>query len=314
MTVRSRKPRGTPAGGQFASQYRAESSLTLDNGADILVKAADSVKYWTSHTPTPSTPAMLDDLTQEVCLAYVSAMQRSATPISNSQGYIHRIARNAVHSGQGVVSSRTAYNRSEVRSAYTTLLDRTSAMEQQLGRSLSNTEIDAIAEEVRMDQPPRRRAFRGFHHAMRTTSAPIPEDLAATDTEAVHAEFGKGTAGYRAEILAERGNIKDARDLLWDALAEQSGAPGLVAGGITDAQFRSARRRLINAGGVAKALKAFQSGEAVDSLFVPFAVTSDTDREKIVDTLTQHGQLCDDIWRAAAGAAVKRQSANAPSA
>jgi hypothetical protein len=298
---------GVPAGGQFAPTRRPESSLDLEDGDEILEAARRSVSHWArSRRPTVD----ISDLTQEVCLSYVAAMNRGGgESVQNRRGYIHKIARQAVasHSFSG-----DRMIRSEEREALAKLRSRVDAIQQELGRELTDAEVSAIADDVRAAQPPGRRARSGFERPVVRVHfddwGSIPEPEAAI---IAHSDFGEGSTGAHVERLAASSNRKDqsdARRMSWDALAELSSAPP-VRSGVSERQIANARRFVAAAGGVAAAIERWESGDtsATKAIFAPFATETESGRAQVVALLRKYPAYTDDLWDAAARGATKRR-------
>lgn len=297
---------GVPAGGQFAPTRRPESSLDLEDGDEILEAARRSVSHWAR---SRRTAVDISDLTQEVCLSYVTAMKRGGGSVQNRRGYIHRIARQAVasHSFSG-----DRMIRSEEREALARLRSKVDAIQQELGRELTDAEVSAIADDVRAAQPPGRRARSGFERPVALAHfddwGSIPEPEAAI---VAHSDFDEGSTGAQAERLAassDRKDQSDARRMSWDALAELSGAPP-VRSGVSERQIANARRSVAAAGGVAAAIERWESGDtsATKAVFAPFAIETESGRAQVVALLRKYPAYTDDLWDAAARGATKRR-------
>ncbi len=297
---------GVPAGGQFAATHRPESSLDLEDGDEILEAARRSVGHWAR---SRRSTVDISDLTQEVCLSYIAAMKRGGVAsVENRRGYIHRIARQVVvdHS---FGDSRMI--RSEDRDALSKLRSRVDAIQQELGRELTDSEVSDIAEDVRAAQPPGRRARRGFERPVATAHFDDWGAIVEPEATAVQADFDEGSKGALVEQLASSGERKDryeARRMSWDALAEAVGAPP-VRGGISERQIAAARRTIAEAGGVAASIEQWESGDvsAAKAIFAPFAAETDGDRVQVVALLRKYPAYADDLWNAAAGGATKRR-------
>lgn len=356
----SRVGPGVIEGGQYTTRTRLDPKLhlALDEPTEVLSptelweQAQESSKYWSGRLGVDA-----EDLRSSAILAFYEAADTKdgssrthpdAAPsdavVANPRGYIHATARN--------IATRMLYGtvRAEDRRATTMYRDRVAVAEQKLRRSLRRDEQDAIADEIRVSMPPRRRPSPDFHRAPRYREVPLrplvsghddagnewadrpaapghddaadewadrPAATGAPETNSQ--EFAAGSVGEEAERILDRGgrsNHVQARARAYDMMAEKCGGPAVARGAVTEYAAQNARKAITEAGGPTAVIAAWRAGDSTaeqeKALFAPFAVdTMPEGRRAAADTLAASGAYCDDVWAAALTVATRPHGAAA---
>lgn len=136
-----------------------------------------------------------------------------------------------------------------------------------------------------------------------------------TDTDTITEDgFEPGSTGWEAETAGDdktrrgRDNYDVQRRLVWDAVAERSGAPTVAAETLNEHHASRCRKTVREAGGVAAVIARWTEGHNTPELFAPFGSIDPGGEADIVATLQQHPAYADDMWKAAMSAAVTRRA------
>lgn len=329
--VRNRVQAGAPTGGQFAATQHGEADVQLAgddfaglSGSDLNEFVQNSSRYWSLRTGADQ-----DDLAQDVALAYLEAEHRKREAVLNGEtvdkpqspgAFIHRMARNiAVQSAFNVTRTEDFEAGRKYRSSV-------AALEQELGRALTEREKDDLADGIRTAMPPKRRATIGFHRPAQVTSISASpamethvEGLADENREALHdhREFTEDSAGQVALELAEtgtRGNLVQARAIAWDALAQLNGSPSILTDSVTERHASKHRKQMTISGGVLAVADRWESGtstvEEEDALFSPFGDLDAEEKSKVVETMNRTDKYADDLWDVALTGATRKRKSN----
>ena len=320
-----------PTGGQFAPTAHAESTATLerpgDDGPDavaLFAQADTSARFWSRRYSVSDA----EDVRQDVLVAYLSA-QRNRAPAgepngelvrvgsgpSNREAYLHASARAASARAMQQMATGVPGASRELK-ALRELGSRRDRLAQQLGRMPSSAELDALAEEVRLSFPPRRRPPVGFHRRARRAAVSVdgdrldvPEAPSATSRDF---EIDSLAASIeRSAVDGGRPGLAAARTRAYNALAEAAGAPPAATGSLTEQKAAAARRVVGAAGGPSGALAAWRSAkvdpEVVAALFSPFGSLDDAGRAAVGRVLEAHPAYTDDLWGSAIASATARR-------
>ena len=303
-THQARHPQGRPTGGQFASRENPEPDLDLDLESlpQIVVSAKQysSVLAWRYGVDA-------DDLTQEALLAYVSAVHKG-TPIANPGGYV-KVAAARRAATAVFLSQPMSRDDGSSRAAVVILRDRSAERMQALGRELTRSEVDELAESIRESFPARRRPKKGFHHPRSIVSLDaVGEPAVASDPDSFDmdhgdkGDFGEGSAGALAEDLIQQGGGSKvaARRLAWRALAEKAEAPLAASGTLNWRHSSRARETVTQAGGVVAVAQDWERGNttsaASSALFAPFGSIDDAGKAQVCALLLDHPSFAEDLW------------------
>jgi hypothetical protein len=315
VTSSKRQPPGIPIGGQFAAHGHAEPEVALVEPAaepaklefdgSMVLRAARSVA-----DRRRLSRSFRDDVVGETSFQVAKTVSNGETvgvPVELSPRYVAGVAQHVV------ARMTTLEQQSADRWAIGEYHRQLAASEQALKRMLSTHEEDALADAIRLGQPPRHRASPGFH---RRNHMPVPlrrvDVVNASDPgPAPSDDFEEGSLGDRLLVDLEAGGTRAQAALsAWDALAERSGSPrvrrGVYRGRQYEATFESVRR----SGGASAVAKEYLEGVAgkraenkVDRLFEPFDATSPEQRRAVAMVIVGAGEYADDLWRSACRAA-----------
>lgn len=335
---RNRVRAGVPTGGQFAPTSRPEPTFTIDgDGIDdtvdgaaaawiedlssadpeayeapdafddlpaeaVVEQARTSGSYWGRHYGVDP-----DEVTSNTVEAFTKVVRRrgQAVEMGNHEAYLHSVARSFA------ASSIAGAERGEDRKAWAEYRQRVD----ELGHSPTEDEKDAIAEEVRLAQPARRRARTGFHRRSRAVSLDGPNSYAGFEgvTDGGIAEVddrlspGRGDCPDLERPDTHQGRVELRRNA-WKLYAPD--APQAVAGTLTPAQATRTRKLVARNGGVLAAAAAWRSGDidasTAQALFCPFGELDEAARDEVVGRLAAHPGYAADLWNAVVMAATDR--------
>ena len=316
-STRSRRPAGTPTGGQFAPETHAEPEVSLGGfqSADELLRAArQSVEFWMRSRSTTVRPDIsIDDVVQNTALRYLEAAQRE---VRNPGGLLHRVAQREAVRGTSLVSD----------SAQRAGLDEVRRRMRDGNRGPGGW--DDVVAEVKADGWKVPADHRRFSHGQsgasvslgdgdayprtdRALTVPSVEDELERPDSTV--EPGSRFAAIsvalqeRAEMHSQTGSqiaMGEIRGSLWSALSDRSGVH-VGLGHVPTQTASRARQAVERAGGVVAVATAWSESGGADTqgaasaLFRPFAVRTVEDRRAVVSVLMQHPDYADEVWGAA---------------
>lgn len=249
-----------------------------------------------------------DDIVGETLLRFVQVARRNPNTVRSPGAYCTKVARTVA------IRQVTGVDRSEVRQAVAKWRSRCAEEVQRLGRQLVPAEEDAIAEEVRASQQPRRRAPENFHYTAHEVLYGVvrgTSDMHDIDDPppASADDFAPGSTGAIAEAIAEH-DQRDARLLAWKAIAERSGAPCPGEGILSERRAAATRKEVRGAGGVGGVIAQMQYGDHshAAALFAPFGKVEHDGQRAIVQMLRQNELYAEDLWDSAVGAATSKRT------
>ena len=331
MSVRQpRQPKGTPVGGQFAPAARPPASISLtddadctepnrpstDQAAQALAYANQAARYWDRRLDIHD----VDEIASRALLAYLT--QGAPNGVRDLRGYIHSLAK-------GVAMAHLSRDNRAIRRARAVFADAVEDWAQAHHHWPSPAERAEIAAQVRLRFPSARRPPADYI-SREVTSLKLCQDD-GTDAEPAGtvmwaARLDQPGAGpdepgggepqaedalERAEAAARTAGPAERRaakvrlqEGAWSVLAPQG--PGTRA--LTPKEAAKARRLVKDAGGVAKAVSAWEAGRAgedvAEALFAPFDAPGAKARATVAAVLARHRAYATDIWGAALRCAV----------
>lgn len=236
------------------------------------------------------------------------------------RGYLHTVVSNSARKtrrrlwyGDQIHSSTAA--------ALRKLNDQVAAEEQRLGRQVTGRERDAMAERIRAEMPDGSRAPVGFqnqHHRPVST-----DELTESDQVRMHQWSEPMDYSHADDEMTEpaeevlnlmeaggRANQAQARKMAWDAVASQTGAPGVKKNCFKPSEATKLRATAAGMGGAGALAARVRDGSdgpgEADVLFAPFggsqAMTAD-EQERAVGMLTRNPAYSDTLWDSAVSAA-----------
>lgn len=338
---RARVRKGVAEGGQFAAEQKGEdSSVVLGGNAfqktatnerlaelatpeKFLAMAKDAAEYWRRHynQANKSNTVNADDIAQETMLQVMLRLEKGADVV-NFRQLVSSVAAN--------VTVRATQNkfRAEDRRAYRQYTDKVEAKENELDRSLTTKEQDALAKEV-LDEwhDPRHRPSKDFRVAMTVDASldrPIAEGSEVTPGSLLAASnrpdqyIEPGSFMDRAFDKHEEKGVapkSESKRLAWNALAERNGSPLSQEGILSQRKVTEIRKAIDARGGALAASRDFDRGisnEATEALFAPFGELDDAGKDQVVDMLTELGpDYGEQVWQGAAAYANSKHLAPA---
>ena len=320
---------GVPEGGQFTATAHAEPTLTL-SAADVRRETAALLAKYTNendlydmasraaayHQATYNQKAKSqvhgkDDIVQET-VAQVLVRLRTGQQINDFPQLVNSIAAN--------VTVRFTQNkfRAEDRRAYREFTKKCDALSLQVGRSLTQIEEDALAQQV-LDEwhDPRHKPSKDFR-TPHTIDASL--DRTFGDGDGVESTLGatlvapESTGNYiqpgsymdqAFTLLDMKGaaNKAAAKRMGWNAIAEAGGIPLSREGSLSQRSVTTLRGVMDDhEGGVLKAARDWSLGNdnaATEALFAPFGDLDFEQQEKVIDLIERLDDKADDMWRGA---------------
>lgn len=315
---------GTRQGGQFAAYRQEDQPGSLEPGTDDWYDADAETALAAVFDPD-----FMDDLQDAVNIASTLYPRYAGDLLGETYEAVHaRVTR--AHEGRLPLklgdTNRRSYLATIAKSrglALATGLDsgadvagwtefnrRRASLESRMGRTLSGTERDALADEVRDKFPPRRRPGPKYYQAVADSSALSVSDFDCRDgdgsrplvqhdkADAAAAEEASGWSdGLRASpVMQEMVRVHQAgasvkrgtaERMVYTLAAVEHGAPLPAEGGVTEKVWYSQHKKALErAGGVEEAIQAYESGNcdpaAEAALFAPVTPPGGTlsDREK----------------------------------
>lgn len=351
ISKRRRVQRGVPRGGQFAPERHDEVQIDLlvDQMGYRQLDPEEALRIATQSANKRSQRSQRldpEELSQETLLYYLNARRNAraklwdaykngrvvvpGTVLQNPGAYINRVT-------DGIVQRMlTGEDQTPDRSAVKMFRESVKETEQHLKRGLTDAEKDAIAEEIRAEQPAGRRAKVGFHRpvieapAGNLMHADGSADLGVVDrpvgADGRDLEHGSAAAGdFEAGELGDElltimsagkeGAVRNARRRAWDAIAGRYGAPLVAPDAVSEVQATKARRAIANGGGVLAVAGRWHSktatAEESNAMFAPFTPPGGSlnfaQQERVVSSLHRLGDYADDMYDSALAAATKRR-------
>lgn len=336
-TRTQRVPAGVPTGGQFAASTHDEATAVLTHPdyeltPELLDQVARSARFMQRRFGVDA-----DEVTSETVVEFIEAGHRALAAaqegkevrLTNPNGLIHRLARQC--------SSRicNGESRGEDIDGMKTWRREQSEREQRLGRLLTDSELDRLADEVRESFPPQRRPSIGFHRRSAKNVPFVDEwiaeiadedaDMDATSADAPvdDEEFAPGSAAAQVVSLLEKGGRSNhalTKSLAWDVCAEQAGAPSAAPNSLSESKASKVRGIVRSSGGAVEAVARW-ADETIDpelekALFAPFGEAGSTfeGQEKIAEIIGGSRGWGEDLWDAAVASATVRRSSSPPRA
>lgn len=247
----------------------------------------------------------VDDLAQEGPEAVIRAQSNGQT-IVDPVRYAHK----AIWAAAGRAGGEL---RSEDRRALKMLAERESEMVAVLGRPLNQREREAIAQDIYDNwHDPRHLPSRDFATNANARQASLDEMLVGgLDVTGSHGvgsmeddQMYVAPGSYMDKALDAvegiEGDTRDARRMMWNALAEISGGPLVEAGSLSQRKITEARALMKNApGGVHGALDKWEQGHSdaqTEAFFAPWGTQDPDVRDAVVAQMRRFNDRAEDMW------------------
>lgn len=235
--------------------------------------------------------------------------------LANPAGYLNNVT-------DGIVQRySTGSEQSSDRKAVKQYLESEKHMQNQLGREITESESQALSDEIRLSMPKGRRPVKDFHRMKTMVQAvstqPDSEGRQVWDDwtdspENDHANTitSTGQVGGASEDQVEslQSNLDNAskkmqKARVYDALASELNAPTVNQFACSASGAKRFRSLIHNVGGPRKAIAAWRNETLTDkeeaALFAPFGSPGYEDQCAIVDVLENHPSHTDDLWEGA---------------
>lgn len=230
--------------------------------------------------------------------------------IASNIGYLRTAAANKA------IDKAYPQQNSATRMAKVKLNELQDLREQELGRTLSEQEFDDLADEVRMEAAPGRRARLGYHRDGRTRGdvgwdTPIGEDQTSSVGDMVESTPQESMSVWdrAADAMVDRPGLpgmsaEQLRSQYWQfAKRDDDAVPETVRLRGSDA---AAAHNTVAERGVTGLLSDYEDDNigspTADALFAPFggvAGTTDTEREAVMGVLTRNRDRAEQLWQIA---------------
>lgn len=305
----NRVPKGIPTGGQFAATAHAEPTLSLatqrlnefTDAEEFVAIAYSSAETWSRRYDLDRKTIIngKDDVAQETMLRTLEALNRG-NKITDFRQFVTSTAANVT-----VRATETVF-RAEDRRAYRIFEEQRTAIENEIGRPMTQREKDALDQKVRDEwHDPRHKPSKDFRIARtfdRSLDAPrgdaaggVESTLGATlvNPENTGHYIEPGSYMDRAHSAMEEtgaAHKAEMKRLAWNALAENTGVPMSNPGSLSQRQVTKHRGIITDpkGPGIMGACKDWSlgnDGDATEALFAPFGDIGFEEQEKVVDTL-----------------------------
>jgi hypothetical protein len=233
--------------------------------------------------------------------------------INNADAYIARTVRHTALTLLAVNRTGRALSGQETQ-AYRDYGAACAELEQKMKRHLTAAEQDSIAERIWENYD--RREPRNFHTRRAPLSGHELRDEAEDYAYHERRSFAEGSLAARVERIADndaKGNnlaaMREARGLIWDAMAEGTGAPPVARATLSRWYVTELRKRVERAGGARQVAAAWEAGtideETACAFFSPFGEIDDAGRRAVVGLMKKYPSYSNELWDAAAGTAAK---------
>jgi uncharacterized protein YbaA (DUF1428 family) len=321
-TTLREKHKGTSTfGGRYASHDRTESSVSLRpdlaeatseeplNGAEALSVARVLARHALRRSKLGS--HLVDDIAQDSLTSVINSRTRG-TVGALTPGLIANATRQAVSHHLSTINGV----RHEEFKARQKLDGQVDDLSQELGRGLTDAEIDVMAERIRDTwHDPRHKPAVGFQKKF--TEVDLDgEGSEAYDMVAPQFRSAGGERSHRLADDIESGAVDktQARRGAWNAIAGDLGLPEVTAGSITESRARKyvavIGDRVNGALDVATDfLDGVAEHNAAEALFAPFGYVDGHERNAIAHTLVTRPQFAHRLWRSALDGANARYQA-----
>lgn len=340
--------------GRYATQTWAEPDFSLALSSlgleDITPQKMLDVAERSARRLAVNSPHLdADDVTQDIIAHYLVSRRNAARDLSeaysngravtpgavlqNPVAYIRRVAHGI---GQ---RHMTGEQQSPDRSAIKRFAQTVKELEQSRGERLSDAEKRQIADQIRSEQPPGRRAKPDFYVRYTETPSglggstgegPSDDDTPMHQIESAAGADGRpvgtfaGSDDYQTGTIGDQvlvgmaegraGAAKNARLRAWDALAEQAGAPMVTFGAVGETAATAHRKTIAAGGGAVAVSRRVAAGKATKdettALLAPFggAKLDYEDQMKVVDQFSRLESYADDVYESALSAATSRRN------
>lgn len=331
-----RVQKGIPTGGQFAATLHAEPTLSLaaerlgefTDAEEFVAIAYSSAETWSRRYDLDRKTIInsKEDVAQETMLRTLEALNRG-NKINDFRQFVTSTAANVT-----VRATETVF-RAEDRRAYRIFEEQREAIENELGRRMTQREKDDLDQKVRDEwHDPRHKPSKDFRIARtfdRSLDAPhgadggVESTLGATlvNPEQSGHYIAPGSYMDRAHnAMEETGAAHKAemKRLAWNAIAEDTGIPMSNPGSLSQRQVTKHRGVLPEKdNAVVAACKAWSlgnDGENTEALFAPFGELGFEEQEKVVDALERFEAMgpgrAQTMWESAMAIANNKHSKN----
>lgn len=333
------------ADGKFASTETSESDLSLDSGGhypdeDSAFGGRETVEEVMRMAKSVARYAALsrgidpEDLAQEAVINVLESIRHQGGKVpQNLKGYLATKTRGLA------VQAMVGTSRGPDLAAFPQYMDKCREESDELGRSLSVAEEDAIAHNIMISYPPGKRPAAHFHRRVERTISfegsyagadmtdgermdhMIPQNYGAQPEQ-----FAEGSEAERVMALAEGDSRKSgegdpekakygtaadqraARSQVWNAIVESEGV--LAPGGnkATKAQRDAAKATIDHAGAdvvAGRIVDGEESREEYDAFRQPWPHASRAQVVDIANALDNRSAYASDLWHAAHDASTK---------
>ena len=337
---RLRQPAGIPVGGQFAPDpnsftaaeielggvgdpaWQRSASAEITDDAELLDVANKLAARIASRSMFSGMDSVREELVGDT-LALVMEQKAKRPDMRISRGYVSMVMNGfaSKHASDGLLSNESR----KAKGIWLKLVDK---KQQELGRLLTVSEEDRLAEDLRENwvSTRRHRPVQGFHRIERHLSIDAPNeesgdsvvDYLTAQLEGSGGEelplYEEDSAMAQALMAVQSGDAsaKPKRWQMYNILAETMDAPRVASGSVSTARCAKSRTLIEQAGGVSAVARMWEQGEdtdATEALFTPFGEVDGTGREKIVDLLLKNPAYSEDVWMGALSLANTRNKA-----
>lgn len=314
-----RKPKGSPqsSGGQFASRTRSAAPVATitDDSPELLESVFQTAMLIAGKTGVNLQDA--EDIAQDAIVELIEIRDRNGFTngpnIGDNPGLVHNVVKSTA------LSYRADAGESRDRRARVMLRDAVQVRAAELGRELSEREVDELAESIRLSFSPRKRPVIGFHRYSVTVSLQdvVPNrdggsteraDVLQARDEVNDDEFRYNNDSFGDTVeeleLKSADELKDAKERIWEIFKLtdddlRTPQPNTV----TKNRQRTLREEVRDRGGVEQLMYSFRDG-SLDAhseriIFEPFGDVNDREKESIAKVLMINPKQSENLWKIA---------------
>lgn len=328
---RSRQPSGRPTGGQYAAEAKSDSGLVLGGEGDELVLSASEAEHFNALVEQADRSARMlanrrrfgqawdaEDLASDVKLEIIARAKRNGT-ISNmstswvryyTNGLVARVAEVTRHGRSPQEHYRA---NSSNMAAFKSYDAKMREFENAAGRSMTNSERDAVAEQIRQDwHDADHRPQEGFHLSVHNRSLDAERAGSAdggrgsgldhispaasaedeyVDAQAMSWEEAEVDEDVRMALLDTSGRA--GRKYQWNAMCAQNDIPKAPRGSMNNRQIAKTRTIVgttnADIAAVCDDWDSALENDRVREFFRPFGAMNDVDHQgQIMDVIRKH--------------------------
>lgn len=311
------------ADGKFAPGVTGATELDLDDAseADVwgeidpqeVLSIAKTTAYWLAQSKGLDP----EDLAADTVVATLTAISRQGGKAPDN---LRAFTRTRAH---GLAVQKVfGTSRGQDISAFSQFIEKRNALEEEMSRSLSQRELDDLAEKIRSAQQPGKRATEGYHKRGGTAVSidAMSEDLGVSFRNGLDdvlpdnyghqsQHFKQGSVGDQVEDLTQDGDRRAAKLAVWDVIADADDVITTRPNTGTTASRREAAAAMSGSGtneAVTAILNESATASQREQFASPWSGASDRQVRDVARSLQARPAYAADLWSAAHASSVSK--------